>query len=181
MMTAEKADKDVIAPGGAKGFSAFMGYYMLQAQAMAGNYEGAMNNIREFWGGMIKMGATTMWEEFNVEWMPNAAGITEIVPNGKKDIHKDFGDYCFKNLRNSLCHGWSTGPTPWLSQYVLGITPLEPGCSTVRIDPHLGDLKWAEGTFPTPYGQITVRHEKKSDGSITSWISAPKQVKIIRN
>lgn len=180
MMSPEKANSEIIAVGGAKNFSAYYGYYMLQAQALAGDYQGAMDNIRQFWGGMIKLGATTFWEDFNLDWTKNAAGITEIVPAGKRDIHKDFGDYCYKNLRHSLCHGWSSGPTAWLSQYVLGVTPLEPGCQTVRIVPHLGDLQWAEGTFPTPFGIIKVRHEKKPDGSVQSKIDAPKGIRIVR-
>ena len=180
MMSPEKADKEVIAIGGSKNFSTYYGYYMLQAQALAGNYQGAMDNIRQFWGGMLKLGATTFWEDFNLDWTTNAAGITEIVPAGKKDIHRDFGAYCYKQLRHSLCHGWSTGPTAWLSQHVLGITPLEPGCQSVRIFPHLGDLQWVEGTFPTPLGVIKVRHEKKPDGSVQSKIDAPKGIRIVR-
>ena len=50
----------------------------------------------------------------------------------------------------------------------------------VKIEPHLGDLQWAEGTFPTPYGIIKIRHEQKADGSVKSNIKAPKGVKIIK-
>lgn len=180
IIPAKKANKEVIAVNGASNFSAFMGCYMLQAQALAGDYQGALDNIRTYWGGMIRLGATTFWEDFDLNWEKNAAGITEIVPPGMKDIHKDFGAYCYKNLRHSLCHGWSTGPTSWLSQYVLGVTALEPGCKTVKVEPHLGDLTWAEGTFPTPYGLIKIRHEKQANGSIKSSIKAPKEIKIIR-
>jgi hypothetical protein len=180
ILPAEKANKEIIAVGGAKKFSTYFGYYMLQAQAIAGDYQGAIDNIRSYWGGMLKLGATTFWEDFNLDWTANAAGITDIVPAGKRDIHKDFGDYCYKNLRHSLCHGWSSGPTAWLSQHVLGISALEPGCKTVRIVPHLGDLQWAEGTFPTPYGIIKVRHEKKADGTVDSKIEAPKEITILR-
>ena len=41
LMKAEKADKDVLSVGGAQGFSTFYGYYMLEAMAKAGNYQGA--------------------------------------------------------------------------------------------------------------------------------------------
>ena len=43
LMKAEKADKDVLSVGGAQGFSTFYGYYMLEAMAKAGNYQGAMD------------------------------------------------------------------------------------------------------------------------------------------
>ena len=141
---------------------------------------GRIDNIRQFWGGMINLGATTFWEDFNLDWTVDAAGITDIVPAGKNDIHSDFGDYCYKQLRHSLCHGWSSGPTPWLSEYVLGVSVVEPGCKTIRIVPHLGDLQWVEGTFPTPYGVIKIRHDKQSNGTVVSKISSPKEIRIIR-
>lgn len=125
-----------------------------------------------------KGGATTFWEDFNLDWLPNAAGIDELVPEGKKDIHGDFGAYCYLGFRHSLCHGWASGPTAWLSHHVLGIEILEPGCTKVRITPHLGDLAWVEGSFPTPYGPIKVRHEKLSDGSIHTEVSVPDGVEV---
>ncbi|MCX6236083.1 MAG: alpha-L-rhamnosidase [Bacteroidia bacterium] len=176
-----KANDEVISVGGAKNFSTFYGYYMLQAQAKAGAYQAAIDNIRQFWGAMLDLGATTFWEDFNLDWTINAARIDEVVPPGKKDIHRDYGAYSYIGLRHSLCHGWSSGPTTWLSQYVLGIQVAEPGCKTLRIEPHLGDLKWAKGTFPTPFGLVTVSHLKNSDGTIKSVIDAPKGVHIIQS
>jgi hypothetical protein len=180
MIPAKQADKEVIAVGGAKDFSTFYGYYMLQAKAKAGEYEAAMNNIRQFWGGMLDFGATTFWEDFNLDWTENAAGIDEFVPEGKKDIHSDFGAYCYLNLRHSLCHGWASGPTAWLSEHVLGVQVVEPGCKVLKIEPHLGDLEWVEGTFPTPMGVVSIKHKKGANGKIISDIKAPKGVKIIR-
>lgn len=43
-----------------------------------------------------------------------------IVPEGKVDIHGAYGDYCYNGYRHSLCHGWSSGPCPWLTEHVLG-------------------------------------------------------------
>jgi hypothetical protein len=65
-----------------------------------------------------------------------------------------------------------------LSEHVLGIQVLEAGCRKVKIEPHLGDLEWVEGTYPTPLGAIYVKHTKQIDGSIKSIIKAPKGVKI---
>ena len=179
-LDAKKANDEVLQVGGPRGFSTFYGYYMLEAMAKAGNYEGAMDVIRNFWGAMLDMGATTFWEDFNVDWIENAAPIDALVPEGKKDIHGDFGAYCYKGFRHSLCHGWASGPTSWLSRHVLGVEVVEPGCKVVRIAPNLGDLEWAEGSFPTPYGDIKVSHKKGADGKVTSKIDAPKGVKIIR-
>ena len=170
----------VLAVGGGQGMSTFYGYYVLQAMAQAGDHQGAMDCIREYWGAMLDLGATTFWEDFNLEWTENAAPIDELVPEGKKDIHGDFGAYCYEGFRHSLCHGWASGPTAWLSEHVLGVQVLAPGGRVLRIQPHLGDLDWVEGTYPTPMGVVRIRHERRDDGSIHSAIDAPEGVEIQR-
>ena len=62
----------VIKPGGAEGFSTFWGYYVLWALAEAGETAVALNMIREYWGAMIDLGATTFWEDFDIKWAENA-------------------------------------------------------------------------------------------------------------
>jgi len=177
---AQKINKTLLSVNPTEGISTFYGYYVLQARAFAGDYQGAMEVIRKYWGGMLDLGATTFWEDFDMQWLKNAGRIDEITPEGKVDVHATYGDYCYKGFRHSLCHGWASGPTSWLSEHVLGISILEPGCKKVKIEPHLGDLKWVEGTYPTPLGVIWVRHEKLTDGSIKSEIKAPKGIKVIR-
>jgi alpha-L-rhamnosidase len=135
--------------------------------------------IRAYWGGMLDLGATTFWEDFDLNWTQNAGRIDEFTPAGKIDVHASYGDYCYVGLRHSYCHGWASGPTAWLSQHVLGINIAEPGCRAVRIDPHLGDLEWVEGSYPTPLGVIRVRHEKTADGRISSEVDLPKGIKLI--
>lgn len=167
---------DILAEGGGKGFSTFYGYYMLEALARAGRHRQATDIVRDYWGGMLDMGATTFWEDFDMDWMENAARIDQIVPAGKKDIHGDYGAYCYRGFRHSLCHGWASGPTAWLSRHVLGIDPVR--ADEIVIRPHLGSLRWAEGTFPTPYGVVKVRHDKGPDGRINTAVDAPKEIKI---
>jgi len=169
----------VMAVDGAQRLSTFYGYYILQAKALAGDIKGCLDVIREYWGGMLKMGATTFWEDFDLNWMNNASRIDELTEPGKKDIHGDYGKYCYIGFRHSLCHGWASGPTAWMSQHILGIEPVEPGFKVVRIKPNLGDLKWAKGTFPTPYGIITVSHEKSANGKIKTKYTVPKGVSVV--
>lgn len=180
IVPAEKANGDVISVGGADNFSTFFGYYMLEAQAKAQAYQTAIDNIRTYWGGMLDMGATTFWEDFNLSEAKNAGRIDEIVPPGKDDFHRDFGDYCYIGLRRSLCHGWASGPTSWLTENVLGIQVMAPGSKVIKVAPHLGDLTFAEGSFPTPYGIVKVKHVKLANGQIKSDISAPPEVKLIK-
>ncbi|MDR2859775.1 MAG: alpha-L-rhamnosidase [Mediterranea sp.] len=180
IVSPEMINEKVLSQNGVHNMSTFFGYYMLNARAEAGDVAGAMDNIREYWGAMLDIGATTFWEGFNIEWMENAARIDEIVPEGKIDIHSARGEYCYEGFRHSFCHGWASGPTAWLSRYVLGVEPLKPGCREVGIKPNLGNLEWVEGTFPTPLGVIKIKHTKQANGTIKSEIDAPRGVKIIR-
>ncbi|TKG94244.1 alpha-L-rhamnosidase [Puteibacter caeruleilacunae] len=175
-----KADEaaEVIKEGEARGFSTFYGYYMLEALAKSGDYQVAMEIIKDYWGGMLDLGATTFWEDFHIDWLKNAGRIDEVPSSDKVDVHRKYGDFCYKYLRHSFCHGWASGPTAWLSNHVLGVQVLEPGCSRIKITPHLGDLKWVKGTYPTPMGVIEIMHEKRTDGTIKTTVKAPKGVKV---
>ncbi len=170
----------IILKNGPEAFTSFMGYYLLEALARSGHYAEAMQLISDYWGRMLDLGATTFWEDFNYRDAKNAARIDEIVPEGRFDIHADGGAWCYVGLRHSFCHGWASGPTAWLSAHVLGIEPVEPGFKTVRITPHLGQLDWAEGAFPTPYGVIEVSHSRRSDGSVQSKVKLPKGIKQVK-
>jgi len=174
------AGKEVVAVDGARRFSTFYGLYMLDALSLAGMQDKALQIVSDYWGGMLDMGGTTFWEDFNIEWMENSARIDQFTPEGMNDIHRDFGDYCYPSFRHSLCHGWSSGVTAWLTENVLGITVVEPGCSTLRVRPYLDNLEWVEGAFPTPHGVVKVRHERLPNGEIDSKIDAPKAIKIIK-
>lgn len=168
-------NRGVLAADPHHGLSTFYGYYVLQARALAGDHAGCLDLLRAYWGEMIDLGATTFWEDFQLEWTVNAAGIDSLVPPGKRDIHADFGDYCYRGLRHSLCHGWAAGPTAWLSEHVLGIAPASPGFETVRIRPRLAGLEWARGAVPTPHGPIRVEH--RADGAgVRSEIELPAGV-----
>jgi hypothetical protein len=65
-----------------------------------------------------------------------------------------------------------------MSEYVLGIKILEAGCRKIKIEPQLGTLEWARGSFPTPYGEIFVEH-KIVNGTIETTYEAPDEIEII--
>lgn len=160
LLEPEKAFSNCISVGGARGLSTFLGYYTLTAAAMAGKHASALDIMREYWGGMLEMGATTFWEDFNIDWLENSAPITDVVPEGKRDIHGDFGAFCYTGLRHSLCHGWASGPAPYIASNVLGVKPLEAGYKKVEIEPNLSGLKWIRGAVPTPHGIIEVEMDE---------------------
>jgi hypothetical protein len=87
-------------------------------------------------------------------------------------VHRDCGDHCYVGYRHSLCHGWSSGPTPWLMRHVLGVTPAAPGYAQVRIAPQLAGLTYARGTVPTPRGPIEVDHRVEG-GRVVSEVKLP--------
>lgn len=171
--------ENVILPGGAEGLSSFLGYYTISAAAEAGRTDAALDMIRGYWGGMLKMGATTFWEDFDVRWMENAHRIDTLPVVGMKDIHGDYGAFCYKNFRHSLCHGWASGPAPFLAKYVLGVRSFAPGMRAVRFAPDLGGLSWARGSVPTPHGVITVELERGKNGRTLGKIDAPDGVDVI--
>ncbi len=174
----KEINEKVMIPGGGQGYSTFFGYYILAAKAMAGDHAGALRDMKEYWGGMLDMGATTFWEDFDLKWMENAGRIDEVVPEGMVDIHGDYGNYCYIKFRHSLCHGWASGPCPYLSNYVLGIKNLAPGKYEVK--PDLAWLDWAKGTYPTPKGAISVWAFKDADGQLNVQIDAPAGIEIVR-
>lgn len=173
-----EVNEKVLTPGGGHGYSTFMGYYILSAKAKAGDFAGALRDMKEYWGGMLDMGATTFWEDFDLDWMNNAGRIDEVVPEGKIDIHGDYGNYCYIKFRHSLCHGWASGPCPYLSNYVLGIRNLAP-CK-YEVKPELADLEWAQGTYPTPKGAISVWAFKNERGETVVKVDAPEGIEVIR-
>lgn len=162
---AQEVNEEVIKVDGAKRISSFYGYYVLESLAKTGDIETAQKMIRDYWGAMLDLGATSFWEDFNLDWVEGSAGITELVPEGKKDIHGDFGAYCYEKFRHSLCHGWASGPTAFMNRHILGIEIVSP--NSVRIQPNLGDLDWAEGTVPIASGVIQVRIEKGKEPEIS--------------
>ena len=103
--------------GGAKGFSTFMSYYVLSAIASRDETL-AIELMKEYYGAMIDRGATTFWEDFNIEWLDGSGRIDE-VPTDKRDIHGDYGAHCYVGYRHSLCHGWSAGVVKFIKEHCL--------------------------------------------------------------
>ena len=134
---------------------------------------------KEYYGGMLSVGATSFWEDFDIAWLENAGRIDEMPVEGKKDIHGDYGKYCYRGFRHSFCHGWSSGVIPYLTETVLGVRLEKDGYQEVRIAPKLSGLTYAKGTVPTPYGVISVSHALQADGSVKTEYTAPKEIKVI--
>ena len=112
---------DVVARDGAKGFSTFYGYYMLEALSKGNRDQVALDVCRDYWGAMIDVGATTFWEDFDLEWLKGAGRIDEPTPEGMESLHGDRGAYCYIGLRHSLCQSFASAPAAWMSAHILGV------------------------------------------------------------
>ena len=123
--------------------SPYYNYYVISAMAASGHRKEALDWIREYWGGMVNEGATSFWEGYDPDWP-------------KESSHEMLQSDNTQGYVVSLCHGWSSGPTAWLVEQVLGIEPQGAGFSKVSIRPDLIGLEWARGAEPTPQGPITV-------------------------
>lgn len=128
--------------------------FLLDAYSDTGHTEDGLNLARGLWGNMLAQGATTFWERYSPNWRWAGPDLT-LSPAG--------GDY-----EMSLCHAWSSGVTSWLTEQVLGVRPTLGGFQTAKLVPNLGDLQWAEGTVPTPNGNLTVRVTANGAGQTAS-------------
>lgn len=173
----DKEAATLLTKDGGKGMSTFQSYYILKAASQTAGITSALDMMREYYGAMLDVGATTFWEDFDLDWMREGATIEEVLPEGAYDIHGDNGRFCYTGFRHSLCHGWSAGPTAFLAEEVLGIKILSPGCKKVSICPQLGDLEWVKGTYPTPYGNIYVE-ASRCGGQTETKICVPEGVEI---
>ncbi len=112
-----REDRELLVKGGAAGMSTFMGYYILKAIAETTSVETAVSVMKEYYGAMLKKGATTFFEDFDMAWAENSSDIDRLPKEGERDIHGDFGKYCYVGFRHSFCHGWSAGVLRFLYDY----------------------------------------------------------------
>jgi alpha-L-rhamnosidase len=115
----------------------YMRFYELEALCAMGEQNYVLKEMKDYWGGMLKLGATSFWEEYN----PTKKGTEHLAMYGRK-----FG--------KSLCHAWGASPIYLLGKYYLGVKPTSAGYDTYTIEPNLGGLQWMQGKVPTPNGDI---------------------------
>lgn len=80
-----------------KPFTPYMHHYVIEAMIKLSMMKEAAEYIKEYWGGMVKLGADTFYEAY--------------VPD---DL--DFSPYGDKKL-NSMCHAWSCTPAYFIRKY----------------------------------------------------------------
>lgn len=78
----------------------------------------------------------------------------------------------------TLNHAWSGGGLTILSQYVCGVSPVEPAWKTIRIKPQLGNLTYAATENLTVNGRFAVEVSSNKNEYIIS-ATIPEQSKAI--
>ncbi|MFA7494166.1 MAG: alpha-L-rhamnosidase C-terminal domain-containing protein, partial [Proteiniphilum sp.] len=78
--------------------------------------------------------------------------------------HTTCGETGFASHDRSDCHAWSAHPAYFLLSSVCGIKPADIGFKTVKIEPHLGDLKKIKADMPHPTGRIKVEYQLTKKG-----------------
>ena len=122
----------------------YMRFYELEALCAMGEQSYVLKEMKNYWGGMLKLGATSFWEEYN----PDKKGVEHLAMYGRP-----FG--------KSLCHAWGASPIYLLGKYYLGVQPGAPGYETYTVEPNLGGLAWMEGKVPTQQGDIELYCSRK--------------------
>lgn len=136
--------------------------YELWALCEVGEVEFAAEYIDSYWGGMVRLGATTMWETFD----PNEKGIEHYrMYGGKYD--------------RSLCHAWGAGPVFLLGKYVLGVDVLGNDKYNFTVSPNLKVYKNFKGTSPLgDGGMVQVEY---NDGKLTVFTESSGGAVVINN
>ncbi len=87
------------------------------------------------WYNMIRLGSTITLEAWDNKYKPNL----------------DWN------------HAWGAAPANIIPRKLMGIEPMSPGFSSIRIKPQLGSLTWAKAIIPTIKGEVYLYIEKQNE------------------
>lgn len=118
--------------------------YELDVMGKIGRLDYIENMINSYWKGMLDLGATTVWEEYN----PSLSGIEHYAMYENK-----YG--------KSLCHAWGASPIYLFGRYYLGVSQLSAGYKTFEVRPVLGGFEYIDGAVPINGGTVYVYASKE--------------------
>lgn len=130
--------------------SPYFNLSILDAMTRLGHARSALDWTRTYWGGLLAEGASSFWESYDMRW-PKDTPHLSLQADGTSGFFV------------SLAHGWSSGPTAWISEQVLGVRKPANGYRSVTIAPRLLGLAWARGSVPTPHGVLNVGVRKEGE------------------
>jgi len=117
--------------------SVYGAQFLLDALYNAGDADYALRMLTKTddrsWYNMLRAGSTITMEAWDNKYKPN----------------QDWN------------HAWGSAPANTIPMKLMGVEPLIPGYSLVRIKPQIGSLKWANAVIPTIRGAIHIKVENK--------------------
>jgi Bacterial alpha-L-rhamnosidase C-terminal domain len=141
--------------------SPFISSFEIQAHLTIRQTARALELIRRCWG----------WYLNNPDGTQSTV-IEGYLANGSFAYRYDRG-YNNNPSYVSHSHGWSSGPTSALTEYILGLSVTTRAGQTWSLAPQFGDLKWTEGGFTTTLGKF--RASWKTDaGGYTITMNTPE-------
>lgn len=116
--------------------------YELLALCRCGKTEVAHNYILSYWGGMLKEGATSIWEEYD----PKKHGAEHYSMYGTP-------------YAKSLCHAWGSGPILLLISETMGIKSTSPEGKTFTVEPKPGIFEKFTARAPIGGGICELKYD----------------------
>ena len=133
--------------------------FSAQGHFATGHTDRALELIRRSWGWYLHH--------------PNGTGSTVIegyLTNGSW-AYRNYRGYAYDATYVSHAHGWSSGPTSALTNYVVGLRVTGRLGSNWELAPQFGDLTNAEGGFSTKLGLFSAKWKIEDKGGryVLSW------------
>ncbi|KAI9738250.1 MAG: hypothetical protein M1834_008748 [Cirrosporium novae-zelandiae] len=158
-----------VAPELPENISPFISSFELQSHFTLRNTTRALSLLRTTWGWIINNANST-----------ESTIIEGYLQNGTFGYRSSRG-YYYDASYISHSHGWSSGPTSALTNFILGLEVTSPAGVTWSLQPQFGDLESVEGGFVTSLGKFSANWNVSSTGSWSlSWCTPEESSGIIR-
>lgn len=119
--------------------------HQLQAHFTSSHPSRALDLLHRTWGYMLTTPLSVQ-----------STLLEGFTANGSL-AYRSYRGYNYDAAYTSHAHGWSSGPTSALTNYVLGLDVVAPRGSVWVVRPMLSGLHAAEGGFETPLGWFGVK------------------------
>lgn len=136
----------------------YMRFFEFSVLCETGETEYVLDEIKKYYGGMLKLGATSFWEDFD----PTKSGSEHYAMYDRK-----YG--------KSLCHAWGATPLWIIGRYVAGVNA-DAVNDEIVIRPKCVDIADFSAEFPTVYGTLKLQ---KKDGEWS--VNSPRKGRIYLN
>ncbi|WDK16996.1 bacterial alpha-L-rhamnosidase domain-containing protein [Colletotrichum graminicola] len=137
--------------------SPFISSVELEAHFAVGRADRALRLVRDSWGWYLNH--------------PNGTGSTVI------EGYLTDGTFGYRSARGytddpsyvSHAHGWSSGPTSTLTEYLVGLRVTRPAGAEWSLKPAFGEVSEAQAGFTTALGRFSARWAVEGDFAVVKW------------